>query len=53
MKLFQKNHIPDADLDYGDDNSRSTLEMNDASARLEISGAIDHFEQYDMVFLGA
>ena len=42
----------DADLDYSDDNSRSTLEMNDSSSRPEISGQIEKFEQYRNVIIG-
>ena len=42
----------DADLNYNDDNSRSTKEMNDPSARPEISGTIDNWSQYDKVFIG-
>lgn len=42
----------DADLDYRDDNSRSTLEMNDPSSRPEISGQIDNFDQYQNVIIG-
>lgn len=51
-EIVPKEPYTDADLNYSDNNSRSTLEMNNASARPEISGAIDHFEQYDTVFLG-
>lgn len=40
------------DLDYNDDNSRCTLEMNDSSARPAIAAEIENFEQYDTVFLG-
>ncbi len=42
----------DADLNYHDNNSRSTLEMNDASARPAISGSIENMEQYNTVFIG-
>ena len=42
----------DADLDYSDDNSHSTLEMNDSSNRSEISGQIDNFDQYQNVIIG-
>ena len=42
----------DADLDYHDNNSRSTLEMNDASARPTISGTVENFAQYTTVYLG-
>ena len=50
--IVPKNTYSDADLDYNDNNSRSTLEMNDVSARPEILGTIGNFEQYDTVFLG-
>ena len=40
-----------ADLDWTDRKSRSTLEMNDTSARPEISGAAD-LDGYDVIFLG-
>ncbi len=42
----------EADLNYGDDNSRATAEQNDDSARPEISGAIENMEEYDTVFIG-
>ena len=51
-EIVPKNTYSDADLDYNDNNSRSTLEMNDVSARPEILGTIGNFEQYDTVFLG-
>ena len=42
----------DADLDYHDDNSRSTIEMNDNSVRPVIAGSVEDMEQYDIVFIG-
>ena len=42
----------DADLDYGDSSSRSTVEQNDDSARPTISGGVENMEQYDTVFIG-
>lgn len=51
-EIVPKEAYTDVDLNYNDDNSRSTQEMNDASARPEISGTIDHFDQYDTIFLG-
>jgi flavodoxin len=42
----------DADLDYNDNKSRTTIEQNDSSARPEISGSVENWEQYDTVFLG-
>ncbi len=42
----------DADLNYHDNNSRTTLEMNDSSVRPAISGSVENMEQYDIVFIG-
>ena len=42
----------DEDLDYGNSESRSSVEMNDPSARPAISGSIENMEQYDVVFIG-
>lgn len=42
----------DGDLDYGNDQSRSSLEMNDPDARPSISGSVENMEQYEIVFLG-
>ena len=42
----------DADLDYNDNNSRTTIEMNDPDARPAISGSVENMEQYDIVFIG-
>lgn len=42
----------DADLNYNDNNSRSTLEMNDPSSRPAISNSVEDMAQYDIVFLG-
>lgn len=41
-----------ADLNYHDDNSRSTIEMNDPNARPAISGSVENMDQYDIVFIG-
>lgn len=42
----------DADLDYNDNNSRTTKEMNDPSARPAIAGSVENMDQYDIVFVG-
>ncbi|MBD5542520.1 MAG: flavodoxin, partial [Lachnospiraceae bacterium] len=42
----------DNDLNYHDDNSRTTIEMNDRSVRPAISGSVENMEQYDIVFIG-
>ena len=41
-----------ADLDWMDKKSRSTVEMNDPSSRPKISGKCDNMAQYDAVFVG-
>lgn len=40
------------DLNYNDKNSRTSLEMNDASARPEIANAVENMDHYDVVFVG-
>ncbi len=42
----------DADLNYNDNNSRSSIEMNDPGSRPAISGSVENMEQYDIVFIG-
>lgn len=42
----------EADLNYNDSGSRSTLEMNDPDSRPAISGSVENMEQYDIVFVG-
>ena len=42
----------DEDLDYDNSQSRSSVEMNDPSARPAISGSVENMEQYDVVFIG-
>ena len=42
----------DADLNYNDNNSRSTIEMNDLTSRPGISGSVADIDQYDIVFIG-
>lgn len=51
-KILPEEPYTDADLNYGDSNSRTTTEMNDPSARPAISGSVKNMEQYDIVFLG-
>ena len=41
-----------ADLNWMDKKSRSTVEMNDPACRPAIAGAVEHMEQYDTVFVG-
>lgn len=51
-EIVPEEPYTDADLNYNDDNSRSTLEMNDSSVRPTISGSVENMEQYDIVFIG-
>lgn len=51
-EIIPKEPYTDADLNYNDDKSRSTIEMNDSSARPEISNFVENMEQYDIVFIG-
>lgn len=41
-----------ADLDYGNSDSRSSMEMNNPNSRPEISGSVENMGQYDIVFIG-
>lgn len=51
-EIVPEEPYTDADLNYNDNNSRSTIEMNDPSARPAISGSVENMEQYDIVFIG-
>lgn len=42
----------DADIDYGNDNSRTTIEMNDPDARPAIAGSVENMDQYQILFIG-
>lgn len=51
-EIIPENPYTDADLNYNNDNSRSTIEMNNSSARPAISGSVENMEQYTIVFIG-
>lgn len=51
-EIVPEQPYTDANLNYHDDNSRSTIEMNDSSARPAISGSVEDMGQYDIVFIG-
>lgn len=51
-EIVPKDPYTDADLNYNDNNSRTTIEMNDPDARPAISGSVENMEQYDTVFIG-
>ena len=53
--LFEiKPAVPytDADLNWRDKNSRSSVEMNDLSFRPEIAEKLSNMDDYDTIFLG-
>ncbi len=53
--LFEiKPAVPytNADLNWMDRSSRSTMEMNDKSSRVEIAETLDNMEDYDTVMVG-
>ena len=41
-----------ADLDWKDQQSRSTLEMKDINCRPAVTGQVENMAQYDIVFVG-
>lgn len=51
-EIVPEEPYTDADLNYNDNNSRSTIEMNDPTSRPAISGFVENMEQYDIVFIG-
>lgn len=51
-EIVPEDPYTDADLDYNDNSSRSTIEMKDPSSRPAISGSVENMEQYDIVFIG-
>lgn len=51
-EIVPKQPYTSADLDWNDNDSRSTIEMNDPNARPAISGSVENMEQYDVVFIG-
>lgn len=51
-EIVPEDPYTDADLNYNDNNSRSTIEMNDPTSRPAISGSVENMEQYDIVFIG-
>lgn len=51
-EIIPEDPYTDADLNYNDNNSRTTIEMNDPDARPAISGSVENMEQYTTVFIG-
>lgn len=51
-EIVPEDPYTDADLNYNDNNSRTTIEMNDPNARPATSGSVENMEQYDIIFVG-
>ena len=51
-EIVPEDPYTDADLNYNDNNSRTTIEMNDPDARPAISGSVENMNQYTTVFIG-
>lgn len=52
FEIVPEQPYTEADLDWRDKQSRSTLEMNDPNCRPAITGTVEGIEGYDVVFLG-
>ena len=51
-EIAPKTPYTKADLDWNDKKSRSTVEMNDRSARPEIAASVSDMTAYSTVFIG-
>lgn len=51
-EIVPEEPYTEADLDYGDSKSRSSIEQNDEAARPAISGSVEDMEDYDTIILG-
>lgn len=52
FEIVPKVRYTQADLDWRDKTSRSTIEMNDPSSRPEIEALRDNVADYDTIYLG-
>lgn len=52
LKIEPKQEYTAADLDWRNENSRSSQEMKNPKARPEINKAKDNLDEYDVVYLG-
>ena len=52
FEILPEQPYTDADLDYGDSQSRSSIEMDDPAARPGISNTVENMDQYDVVLIG-
>ena len=52
FEIVPEQPYTDADLNWNNNKSRSSLEMNDRSSRPAISGTVENMSQYSHVFVG-
>ncbi len=52
FEIIPEQIYTDADLNWQDQNSRSSVEMKDRSCRPAISSKVENMTQYDVVFIG-
>ena len=52
FEIIPEELYTEADLNWKDKNSRSTVEMKDRACRPAIASRIDDISQYDVVFVG-
>ena len=52
FEIIPKEFYTQSDLDWTNDNSRSSLEMKDRNCRPEIESRVRDLDKYDVVFLG-
>ncbi len=52
FEIVPSQRYTDADLNWQDKKSRSSLEMNDPACRPEISSQVENMAQYDKILLG-
>ena len=52
FEIIPKQAYTDEDLDWQDENSRSSVEMKDRSARPAISNKVDNISKYSHIFVG-
>ena len=52
FEIVPKEKYTDADLNYMNKRSRSSVEMNDPAARPEIAGTVADMDTYDTVVIG-
>lgn len=51
-EIVPEQPYTEEDLNYNDNSTRATVEMNDETVRPAISSSVENMEQYDIVFIG-